>query len=267
MAARSRRERSSSRVRGLPLLLLGLAAIVAAVAGVSVWLFAGGSSSEKDDGPPTAAIVDQLSLTYPGGDFLDRATATLESAGYAVDYYPGEVTDVDFYRKLPVLGYDLIIFRNHADRLLATTPEGEKFDEVILFTSEPFQRERFLDEQAKNRLVISRYYEGGDPYYGISSRFVKDSMIGDFHGATIIMMGCEGLLNDSTAKAFIDRGASSYISWNESVTATHTDAAGERLLELLIDDGLSPRDAAAETMKELGPDPAYGSTLLAYPGG
>jgi hypothetical protein len=92
-------------------------------------------------------------------------------------------------------------------------------------------------------------------------------MIGDFDGATIVMMGCEGLLNDSTAKAFIKRGASSYISWDETVSATHTDAAGERLLELLVTDGLSPTDAAAETMKELGPDPAFGSTLLAYPGG
>lgn len=260
-----RRAPSKRRIPARAVLVLAAAALLAVGAGAAVWLLVGGSSS-GDDGPPSAAIVDQLSLTYHNPEFVDQATATLEAAGYTVDYYSPEETDVDFYRKLPVLGYDLIVFRNHADRLQAVQPDGESFDEVILFTSEPYVRERFLDDQAKNRLVIARYYDGGDPYFGISARFVEDSMVGDFHGATIVMMGCEGLLNDSTAKAFIDRGASSYVSWDESVSASHTDAAGERLLQLMVDDGLSPADAAARTMEELGPDPAFGSTLLAYPG-
>ena len=246
-------------------MFLGIAAALVAAAGIASWLLIGGS--DEEDGPPSAVIVDQLSVTYPNPEFVEQATATLEAAGYTVDYYSGDETDVDFYRKLPVFGYDVIIFRNHADRLEAVEPNGERFDEVVLFTSEPYVRERFLEDQAQNRLVISRYYDGGDPYFGISARFVEDAMLGDFDGATVIMMGCEGLLTDRTAKAFIEHGASSYISWDETVSATHTDAAGERLLELLLNEGLSPADAAARTMEELGPDPAFGSTLLAYPGG
>ncbi len=79
------------------------------------------------------------------------------------------------------------------------------------------------------------------------------------------MMGCEGLLTDTTARAFIERGAETYISWDETVTAAHTDAATSALLEHLLIDGLSPAEAVERTMAELGPDPVFESRLLAYP--
>lgn len=42
-----------------------------------------------------AAIVDQLSLTYPNQTFTQTATNTLKQAGYSVDYYPGEEVTVE----------------------------------------------------------------------------------------------------------------------------------------------------------------------------
>ena len=53
-----------------------------------------------------AAIVDQLSLTYPNQTFIETATNTLKQAGYSVDYYPGEKVTVEFYRNLPTHGYE-----------------------------------------------------------------------------------------------------------------------------------------------------------------
>ena len=262
-AAKSRRERSRRLLRPRAVAVVGVAVALVVVGALSAWFRL--SPSDSDDGPLTAAIVDQLSVTLPNAGFIERATATLEQNGYQVDYYSGEETDVDFYRSLPAQGYDVIVFRNHADRLRAIEPSGERFDEVVLFTSEPYERDRYVVDQGANRLTIARYYQDGPPYFGISARFVKDSMTGDFDGATIIMMGCEGLLTDTTAEAFIERGASSYISWDEAVSVTHTDAAGERLLQLLLTDRLSPSDAVEKTMAELGPDPTYKSTLLAYP--
>ncbi len=86
-------------------------------------LFRGGG--DEDEGPPKAAIVDQLSLTVPNPDFARDARATLEQAGYEVDYYPGEDVTVDFDRQFPFLNYDVIVFRSHADRLEAVDDRGE----------------------------------------------------------------------------------------------------------------------------------------------
>jgi len=227
---------------------------------VSAWfLFL---QSDEPSGPPKAAIVDQLSLTAPNPDFVEKATAQLEQAGYVVDYYPGEQVDVDFYRRLPVYDYKVVVFRVHADRLKAMW-RGEEIDDVILFSSEPYDRQRYVHEQAQNKLVIARYSEGGPGYFGIAPDFFD--ALGDFDDTTIVMMGCEGLVSERAAQAFIDKGAKTYISWDETVSATHTDAATERLLQHLLIERKSPADAVAQTMAEVGPDPTYGSKLLAYP--
>ena len=247
--------------RAFALASLGVAAIAAAVAGVWFGLL---RSEGGEDGPPRAAIVDQLSVNVPNPDFRVTATRTLEAAGYTVDYYPGEEVTVSFYRRLPSKHYDVIVFRSHADRLQATTVQGEAFDEVILFTAEEYGRSKYTSEQADNRLVIARYYEGGPGYFGIASGFFQEQP-GNYDGATIIMMGCEGLLSDATAKAFISKGAKTYISWNETVSAPHTDEATEVLLRHMLIDKKTPTDAVALTMADVGPDPAYGSRLKAYP--
>lgn len=241
-----------------------IAAIVLTLPIIALLLtvFRGGGDDEP--AVPTAAIIDQLSLTVPNPAFVEDATATLQAAGYEVDYYPGEEVTVEFYRQLPFFGYDVLVFRSHADRLQAIDDRGEPFDEVVLFTSEPYSTERYQNEQSDNDLVIARYRDGGDPFFGIAAGFIKG--VGrDFDGAQVIMMGCEGLLTDSTARAFIERGAKSYISWDETVTASYTDAATSTLLEHLLIDGLSPAEAVEQTMVELGPDPVFGSRLAAFP--
>jgi hypothetical protein len=240
--------------------LAAVAVIVLIACAAALLLFLRGDSG----GEPKAAIVDQLALTFPNSGFVDKATETLQQAGYAVDYYPGEAVTVDFYRRLPTHGYDVIVLRSHADRL-QTYWEGEEIDEVVLFTNEPFDGQKYLREE--KRLTIARYYEGGEPYFGIPADFIDESMVGRFDDTTIIMMGCEGLLSERTAEAFIEKGADVYISWDNAVSASHTDAASELLLEHLYTDGLSVAEAVARTMAEVGPDPAYGSNLLVYPPG
>lgn len=247
---------SIGRRKASALTAVAVVVLMASVAAALLFLWDGSG------GGPKAAIVDQLSLTFPNPDFAEEATATLEQAGYAVDYFPGEEVTVDFYRRLPTHGYNVIVLRSHADRLL-TYWEGEEIDEVVLFTTEPFDGRKYLREE--KRLTIARYYEGGEPYFGIPADFIDESMLGRFDGTTIIMMGCEGLLSERTAQAFIDRGASTYVSWNNAVSATHTDAASERLLQHIYADGLSAEEAVVRTMAELGPDPTYGSELLVYP--
>ena len=56
------------------------------------------------------------------------------------------------------------------------------------------------------------------------------------------------------------------VGWDGLVTAAHNDAAAERLLKHLVVDRYDPADTISRTMTEVGPDPAFGSTLRLYPG-
>jgi hypothetical protein len=244
-------------------LLAAAVATVAVLAGAAAWIVFGGSDGE--DGLPRAAIIDQLAFNIPNEAFVTEATGLLEQAGYEVSYYPSEQIDVDFYRQLPGRGYDFILFRAHADRLEATAKDGTKFDDVVLFTTEPYDRGEHVPDQANNSLVIAKYSEDGDPYFGVAPQFFESGR-GDFDGATLVVMGCEGFLTERTAQAFVDdMGAAAYVSWNETVSAGHTDQATERLLEHLLIEKKTIQDAVALTMADIGPDPIFGSSLEAYP--
>ncbi len=264
---RRRRRAPNPQQRSKPPRWLVAFAVVAliAVAGVSIWFAL--SRTSGDNGPPRAAVIDQLAFNIPNKDFVTQATGLLQQAGYQVDYYPSDQIDVDFYRKLPSRGYDFILFRAHADRLQATAKDGTKFDDVVLFTSEQYDREKYTPDQAANRLVIAKYQADGEQYFGVAPGFFENAR-GSFDGATLVVMGCEGFLTERTAQAFVDdMGAKTYISWNETVSATHTDEATEVLLRHMLIEKKSAPDAVALTMADVGPDPIYGSRLMAYPPG
>lgn len=268
-----RRARAKRLERGRRLRRLA-AAVVVSVALLATSLAAGlllsGLAGGGPSGPRTAAIVDQLSLTQPNPTFVEAATDMLEQAGYAVDYYAGEQVTVDFYRDLPTHGYELIILRVHSGlvtELCVETGSRRPTDYVALFTSEPYSDIEYSVEQQLGRLGRFTYHEGSAAYFGIPPTFITESMRGNFDDTTIIMMGCDGLKTDITAEAFVQKGAKAFVSWSGPVSATHTDAATERLLELLLIQGLTPEDAVRQTAVEVGPDPAYGAELRVLTGG
>lgn len=269
----SREERSPAR-QPRPTWLIAVAALSALAAAAALgiplaFVLSGGGEPER---PPRAIIVDQLSLTFPSADFRREASRPLREDGYTVDYVAGEDVTVDFFRHLPEQGYDLVVLRAHAARIQGEY-RGEQLDEAVIFTNEPYREAdpndpaSYFEEQLEARLDVAYAYEGAPRYFGITADFVEFSMEGDFNGATVIMMGCEGLASNRTAEAFVNKGAAHYISWNNTVSATHTDAATERLLQLMVGEGLDPGRAVARTMRELGPDPTYESVLRAYGGG
>jgi len=208
-----------------------------------------------------AAIVDQLSLTFPNQTFIEKATNTLKQAGYTVDYYPGEQVTVEFYRNLPTHGYGLIIFRVHA----AINPYGKY---TTLFTSESYSQTKYVGEQLDDRFGIVQFlpYNEGDPkYFGIPPRFIAYSMNGRFQKTIIIVMGCNGLTYTSTAEAFIEKGASVYVSWNGSISGTLNDLAITCLLQRLIPEKQTIKEAVADAMREFGPSLTDSSVLQYYP--
>ena len=245
-----------------PLLLVMLSvslAIAAALSAKAGW----GLSSEPRE--PRAAIVDQLALTEPNPAFAEAATSTLEQAGYAVDYYPGEQVTVELYRQLPTHHYDLLVLRAHSGRF--RTLDGNLTDLVSIFTNEPYDGTEYYPERAAGFVARARYFETDPPsyFFAIRERFVELDMKGKFDGATVIIMGCDGLRSNVMAKAFVSRGATAVIGWNTLVSAARTDEATERLLRHLVTDRLDVQQAVASTMREVGPDPENGSVLQVYP--
>ena len=237
--------------------------LVSAIAFTSFLIYSYLDTSSNQTPSPTtqlkAAIVDHLSLTQPSQTFTQTATNTLEKAGYTVDYYPGEEVNVEFYKNLPTHGYGLIVLRVHST---AGTFEGKDF--VLFFTSERYSKTKYLYEQLTDQVGWVGYYEGGPIYFGITGKFVRLSMNGQFKNAVVIMMGCDGLIYADMAEAFVEKGAKVYISWNGPVSASHTDQATTRLLEHLITEKQTIKQAVTETREEVGPDPV-GSMLLYYP--
>ncbi len=264
------------RLISSPVIAGGAALCLAAAVSISMTLLLWPAG---DAGPPRAVIIDQLSFTDPNPEFIDQATAMLGAAGYEVDYVPPDEVTVDFYRDLPRRGYDLIVVRSHSTQeRVRRTPilaangapiggEAETIDSIVgLFTNEIYSRRTHLDEQRARQLGYMSY--PGSPergrFFGFWPEFVQGGMRGNFHGATFVLMGCGGLNSTGMAEALVDRGVSRFISWDNLVTAAHTDRATERLLKHLLD-GRDAGDAAAQTMAEVGPDPAFGGRLAAYP--
>ena len=232
---------------------------------VLFWPSGGGPSG------PRAAIVDQLALTDPNDQFVADATSQLTAAGYAVDYFAGDEVNVDLYRRLPSLGYRFVLLRSHSawDRTEVEIETGARFadGEVGLFTNELYSNRSHLDDQYAARLGVGSYIQLNKPerYFVVGPEFITSGARGKFKGTVVVLMGCAGLKTEGMARAFEARRASSFVSWDESVTATHTDAATSVLLRHLLEHQLPAREAVDRTMAEVGPDPSYGARLAAYP--
>ena len=247
---------------GLAVLVV-LALVAAVVAGV---LLLHDPGRDAPPSSPTATIVDQLSLTMPNRDFVTSATDLLEQAGYAVDYYSGEQVTVELYRKLPTFDYDLIVLRVHSAMSTEVNPDSGEIirglEYVSLFTGEPYTEDKYRNELINGLVGRARYQEESGTYlFGIGPAFIEESMKGKFHDSIIVLMGCDGMSSQRTAQAFFDKGAYACVGWTGSVSASHTDAATQHLLQEILIERLTVADAVAQTAVEFGPDPWSGAEL------
>jgi hypothetical protein len=210
--------------------------------------------------PRKAALVDQIALTNPDPEFTNQALAYLKEAGFSTDVYEGEEITIEFYRTLPTKGYKLILIRTHATNVLNEKIPGGP---VFLFTSEIYEKNRYVKEQLANRIGRARalYDEDSPLYFAILSGFVRQDMEGRFEDTLMIIGGCQSLGTTDLAQAFIDRGASAVVGWDEWVDLSHNDQALLHLLHGLTTDKLTLEQAVRRTMNEIGPDPAYDSIL------
>lgn len=247
--------------------IVTLLVVVIVISGFLIYSYLYPSSNRTPDLTQSkAAIVDHLSLTTPNQTFSQIARKILEEAGYSVDYYSGEKVDVEFYRNLPTHGYSLLVLRVHS------TFGGSDNKSVILFTSERYDAWKYrfpVDEQLSGRLEAVAYSieeaKEGTIYFGIMPSFVRHSMKGMFNNATILMMGCDGLMYTPMAEAFKNKEAKVYIGWSGPVSAPHTDQATILLLQYLIAEKHTIHQAVTQTMKTVGQYPADNSELKYHP--
>ena len=211
----------------------------------------------------TAAIVDHLSLTRPNQTFVETVTNILEEAGYIVDYYSGKEVTVNLYRNLLAYGYKLIIFRVHSS---SYQMQGEEIvqSEVTLFTSEPYSTGKYLQEQLDEQVVPVKYLnEEQTHYFGVRPGFIMSH--GKFNNTWIVMMGCDGLTTTGMARAFVEKGAIAYVGWFGSITGNRNDPAITRLLQHLVTEKQTLRNAVTKTMVEFEPNSIDYSFLKLYP--
>ena len=227
-----------------------------------------GQKLPENFGTQRAAILDQLSLYLPNQAFIENSTSILENAGFDVDYYPGNEVTVDFFRRLPSLGYKLIIMRVHSGLMFK---EDKITKNVTFFTSETYSTTKYVLEQLRDEVVPAivsftpNFMENQPVYFAITPEFVKSSMEGRFENTVIVMMGCNGLTYTPMAEALIQRGALVYIGWNLPVSIDYVDNAALHLLQGLVAEEKTIWDAVMDTRNEVGPDPTYDAELVFYP--
>ena len=223
---------------------------------------------EGQFGTPRVAILDQLSLYLPNQAFVQLSMSMLTEAGFEVDYYRGNEVTVDLYRRLPSLGYKLIIMRVHSGLMFK---ENKITKNVTFFTSETYSTTKYVLEQLRDEVVpaivsFTPTFMGNEPvYFAITPEFVKSSMEGRFENTVIVMMGCNGLTYTPMAEALIQRGALVYIGWNLPVSIDYVDNATLHLLNGLIAEKKTILDAVVDTRNKVGTDPNYDAELVFYP--
>ncbi len=242
------------------------------------------------DGPPRAAIIDQLYDDIPSTYFHDRASDLLETAGYEVEIFTTEQLTVDFYKKIPTMNYELIVFRTHAIGNNGT--DDSKDGKVSLFTGEKYRDDKYISEQLAGQISKGAPYrnsaidvsanlteisssnqtsfevitpweivDDSNPYFLIGAKYVDEIMEGRFPNSLIVLGGCSTLYNPTLANALIDRGASSVIGWDNLVGNSNNDQSMLAFLENHLINDMEIKDAVDAAMSKYGKSTKYEATL------
>jgi len=201
----------------------------------------------------SVAIIDPLSPDSES-DFTSSCVELFCSAGYDVEVIGGSEVSVDHLKSIPS-GCSAVVMRVHS---------GVFEDSVWFFTGEGYDSTRHVLEQLANEVHIARTIRGSDLLFAVGSSFVRRFMKEELKGALVILMGCDGLASPELAEAFLDAGAVAYVSWDGPVSLAHTDRATLALLKG-VTEGLTLEESVERSLRQVGPDVRYGSSLKIYP--
>jgi len=254
------------------------------------------SETYSYDGPPRAAIIDQLHDDISNPYFQNKATEFLETAGYEVELFTTKQLTVDFYKRLPSMNYEFIVFRTHAigndEKDVASGKEP-----VSLFTGEKYRDDKYITEQLsgqigkgapymssvldvsadlseltnsnKTRIEIDvtssfQVVDDSNPYFLIGSKYVDEIMEGRFHDTVLVLGGCSTLSSPTLAKSLINRGASSVIGWDSLVGSVSNDNTMLKFLENYLINEMEIKDAVELAMSEVPKGSNYNANFSYY---
>jgi len=254
------------------------------------------SETYSYDGPPRAAIIDQLHDDISNPYFQNKATEFLETAGYEVELFTTKQLTVDFYKRLPSMNYEFIVFRTHAigndEKDVASGKEP-----VSLFTGEKYRDDKYITEQLsgqiskgapymssvldvsadlseltnsnKTRIEIDvtssfQVVDDSNPYFLIGSKYVDEIMEGRFHDTVLVLGGCSTLSSPTLAKSLINRGASSVIGWDSLVGSVSNDNTMLKFLENYLINEMEIKDAVDLAMNEVPKGSNYNANFSYY---
>lgn len=176
-----------------------------------------------------AAIIDQLAGEFPNSAFVQNISNILEDRGFDVTYYNGTL-DVSFFKGLAKNNYGIIILRVHS----ALRYDNSSID---FFTNEEFVYSKYPQEVDAGLLTNGTLLYGPKKYYfAISPDFIKN-LEGRFPKSIIVAMGCSSLkpgLEETMARAFLDKGAVAYVGWSDLVLPKDTDIETSKLLKIFV---------------------------------
>ena len=202
------------------------------------------------------ALIDELSTDSPDPAFIQSVNASAQAEGYGLDYYPPGSVTLNFFRTLPSRGYSIVIFRNHGPGVGVSDVPG-------IATSESYSDYSWVWDQLNNNLATITI--GNHEYFAITPKFVSDLMCGQFSGTIVMAMFCDSAnFFVPILHSFINKGASSFVGWNSTVSAQYDDLVFAKLMPLVLA-GYGVGRSVAMVMADTGPDPEYGGTLSYYP--
>jgi len=140
--------------------------------------------------------------------------------------------------------------------------------DLAIFTNEKWSYAKastvYINDILNGRLAQVKVEENSTSYFGITPNFIE-AMNGKFENTTVIIMGCDGLITQSMAKAFIQKGAKAHMGWDDFVTPQYVDTATTKLLQHLVLEKQTIPETVASTTHEVGNDPDNRGTLHYYP--
>lgn len=231
---------------------------LSATVGVMVWQAQKVPSSTS---ARKALIIDQLGLTQPNTPVIADWTAALKQGGYAVDVISGLDVNVDLYSRLPGLGYRVVVIRSHSGSRYDR--EGQVMQETFIFTNELYEESKYPFLQLKDAVAPVKVTASSPSYFAVGPKYMMNEGRGTFTRTVVIMGGCAGLRLEDLARAFVVKGASCYISWDASVSATYLDRGIGILLPKLMSE--SVENAVSETAAEMGFEEPYNANLKYFP--
>jgi len=181
----------------------------------------------------------------------------LKKAGYEVTIYNGSDVNVELFKKLPSMGYTLIIMRLHGGRI--QQPIGLFIGSGIF--AEPFSEGKYQYEYSSGYFLRGASYVGGKEFFVITPAYISEKLEGRFQDTSIIILSCYSMWDHALASAFLGRGASVFVGIDQKVEVQYIDNAGLELVKNIAE-GINIEEAVTKTMDKIGPDPSTGAKLL-----